>query len=129
MPAARVVERDDEPPLVQHQRHDLQAPGHAVAHLAQRIGGRGKEIQVHQRITHLAHQRGLQLAVAHHAHAHQHLAQRHLGFEPLPDQALAQLLVADHAQRNQCFADSGDGRVTLEFECAQQLLGQGDFGG
>ncbi|MCY1526681.1 hypothetical protein D9M68_617190 [compost metagenome] len=129
VPVDRVVERHHQAPAVQHERHHLQAPRGFVAHLAQRVGRGRKHMQVHQRVAHLAHQRGLQLAAAHDAHAHQRLAQRHGGFALLLLQRRVELRLRDHAQRHQRLADARDRHAALQVELLHELFGHDDFGG
>jgi hypothetical protein len=127
-PTRRIVERDDEAPVMNRQRHHLQATRDAMADLAQRFGSSRKQLQVDEGVAHFSHQCGLQLGAADHAHAHQGLAQRHAAIELLLRQCGAQLLLRDHAQRYQRLAYAHDRHAALRCDLFQQLLWRDDFG-
>ena len=123
-PARRVVQCHHQAAVAQQQRHQLQPRRHCVAQPGQRLGLGRKDIQVDQRIAHLAGQRQLQVGARDRAHAHQQLAQRHVAIHLLLRQRILQLRIADQPERQQCVADAHHGRAGLLFDGAHQLLGR-----
>jgi hypothetical protein len=122
----RVVHRDDQAAVVQHQRHDLQPLRRRVAELAQGLGVDRERVDVHQRIAHLARQRDLQVRARDRAAVDQQFAHGHAPVELLARQRLGELLGRDHAQGDQRLADAHHRHAALARDGAQQVVGGRD---